>query len=109
MGNHKMSKFRTLWLYCIFVSVSTLMVSHQEYCTDKVQLQTGARHHWHNYTKLSQRCTVHINDFKQLTTLWWRTSTLPQLHENSLKAIPSSKTKLQYRTHYKIPESNAYK
>lgn len=38
----------------------------------------------HNYPNLSQSCTVYVNDFKQLTTLWWCTSTLPQFLENSL-------------------------
>jgi len=46
------------------------------------------RHNRHNYTNLSQSCTVHVNVFKQLTTLWWCTSTLPLFHENSLKKIP---------------------
>jgi len=67
------------------------------------------RHNRHNYTNLSQSCTVHVNDFKQLTTLWWCISTLPQFHENSLKEITSSTTKFQFRTYYKISEINVHK
>jgi hypothetical protein len=39
MGNHKISKTETL-LYFVFVAAS--MFSNQEYCTENVQLQTGA-------------------------------------------------------------------
>lgn len=109
MGNHKRSKFRTLRLYC-----SSFLLLHQCSHIKSTVLRMSScrqvpRHNRHNYTNLCQSCTVHVNDFKQLTTLWWCTSTLPQFHENSLKEIPSSTTKFQYRTYYNISEINVHK
>jgi len=100
MGNHKRSKFWTLRLYC-----SSFLSLHQCSHIKSTVLRMSScrqvpRHNRHNYTNLCQSCTVHVNDFKQLTTLWRCTSTLPQFHENSLKEIPSGTTKFQYRTYY---------
>lgn len=98
MGNHKKSKFRTLRLYCILF-LSLHQCSHIKSTVLRISsCRQVPRHKKHNYTNLSQSCTVHVNDFKQLTTLWWCTSTFPQFHENSLKKIPSSTTKFQYWT-----------
>lgn len=103
------TKFQKLRLYCILF----LLLHQCSQIKSTVLRMSSCRqvpwHNRHNYTNLSQSCTVHVNDFKQLTTLWWCTSTLPQFHENSLKEIPSSTTKFQYRIYYNISEINVHK